>query len=295
MIISWLLWRAIQQPPRRHPLFQRAHARQPIRHHLVSTNLVLTIFLLLTVTVFLSREFTSFLSIIMLFVIPVAALQLLFSGSINGFRWAIQSAQALAVLRRDGNYDLLALTPAGPLGINWAVSTGILLKTINKAGSFTNWPVRILLMLPLVIFLGFQNTETDQPFLNALLMGLYLALFTLWFYSEDTQSLVLGGLTGMLVATYTRNRFELVAGTISILLSTQMLSYTGAIFMSIIVIPRLYALLNIQSWLTDYARLAAGFALLYLLREGLLWFLWHSLTRQLQVGVQIDSLPRQRA
>lgn len=286
-MITLYIWNALHRPPRTHRLFQLAVADLPPPRRLpVSNNLLLFGLALLTGAAFFSREFSSLISLLIFVTIPLAAANVIFTGPIYGLRWAMRSALLLARLRRSGVYELLCLTPPGPLNVNWMACTAILYKVVGTAALDVRslWPARMLLALPLVIYLTLQSGTLDQPGLNVVVMAAYLLLFIVWFCLEDMQSLALGGLLGMLSPTFTHDRLEVRAAAIVSYLGIQIASYSGAFFLFQVVLPRL---LNFETWLADLARPTLALALLWSLREGILQAAWSHLLSRLQAGPEV--------
>src|SRR5690606_13154606 len=186
-MITWQVWRAIKQPPRTHRLFRftlnEVRASQPA----IPQNIVIAGIVFLTLAAFLSREFSSFLSIFILLVIPLTAINFVLTGVIYGLVWAFRSGQTIARLRRTGLYDLLCLTPPGPLNLNWAVCVSVLYKSIGTSPIDMSaiWPARMFLILPLVVYQSIQQGGADRPCLLVLVMGVYLAAVMSWVYIKS--------------------------------------------------------------------------------------------------------------
>ena len=284
------VWNALQRPPRTHRLFQLASSDQLSPGRLpLSNNILLLALVLLTGAAFFSREFSSFISLLIFVAIPLAATNVIFTGPIYGLRWAVRSSQLIARLRRSGAYELLCLTPPGPLNVNWMACTAVLYKVIGTAAldARTLWPARMLLALPLVVYLTIQSGALEQQGVNVIVMSLYLVLFIIWFRLEDMQSMALGGLLGMLIPSFTRDRLEVRIGTLVSYFSIQFASYASAFVLFHMALPLLYASLDFDNWLADVSRPALALALLWSLREAILWFAWTHLLKRLQAGPEV--------
>ncbi len=119
----------------------------------------LVVVALAIVTILISTTLASILSFLILLAIPLLALRygLRFglTGINYGLRWAVAASDALVAFRRNGHYDLLCLTPPGPLGVNWAVCTGVFYRLL-EAGTYRPqdlWAGRMYLILPLTVLL----------------------------------------------------------------------------------------------------------------------------------------------
>jgi hypothetical protein len=289
-MITAHVWKALQRPPRTHRLFQLASVDVPAPRRLPISNSLLGLLLaLLAGAIFLSREFSSMLSLLIFFAIPLVVANVIFIAPLYGLRWALRSSRLIARLRRSGAYELLCLMPPGPLNVNWMLCTATLYKSIGTAALEARalWPTRMFLIVPLVVFLTIQSGMLDQPGLNVLIMGLYLALFVLWFRLEDMQSLTLGGLLGMLVPTFTHDYLQVRISAITGFLAVQFISYVAAFILFQAALPALYAALNFNTWLADLSRPALALTLLWALREGMLWAFWSHLLDRLQAGPEV--------
>lgn len=288
-MITSHVWNALQRPPRTHRLFQLAAADSTPRTLRIPNNILLPGLALLTGAAFFSREFSSILSLLIFAAIPLAAANIIFTGPIYGLRWAVRSAQLIARLRRSGVYELLCLTPPGPLNVNWMTCTAVLYKVVGTAAldARTLWPARMLLALPLIVYFTIQTGTLNQPGLNVVVMGTYLLLCILWFRLEDMQSMALGGVLAMLIPTLTRDRLEVRAAATVSYLGIQIASYSSAVFLFQTVLPRLFALLNFDTWLADIARPTLALVLLWSLREIFLHRAWSHLLERLQTGPEV--------
>lgn len=289
-MITLHVWNALQRPPRTHRLFQLVSTDTHKPGKLpVSNGIVWIALAIVTGAAFLSREFSSILSLLIFVTIPLAATNVIFTGLIYGLRWSVRSAQLIARLRRSGAYELLCLTPPGPLNVNWMACTAVLYKVIGTAAldARTLWPARMLLALPLVVFLTIQSNVLEQQGINVIVMSLYLLMFIAWFRIEDMQSMALGGLLGMLIPTFTRDALEVRIATLVSYFGIQFVSYASAFVLFQAVLPPLYASLNFDNWLADVSRPMLALALLWSLRESILFFAWTHLLNRLQAGPEV--------
>lgn len=293
LMISRRIWNAIKRPPRVHPLFRYVAADSVLSPgRSISSTAVFFIVLLLTVAALISREFSSALSLIIFLTIPLLVANFVFTGPIYGLRWAMRSGQAVATLRRLGSYDLLCLTPPGALNINWLTCTAVLHRHIGTTllQSQSLWPGRMFLVLPLVIFLSIQANVVGQPGLNTLVMSLYLLLTVVWFYLEDIQSMALGGLLGMLIPTYTSIVLEVNLLTIMVYLLVQLPIYLLVVVLLHTILPAIYTVAGFEGWLADISRPALVLTMLFGLREGILWLLWHHLAQRLHIERKLSLI-----
>ncbi len=288
-MITWRIWRALQQPPRAHHLFHMPLPESPSHPFTISARLLFGAVLGCTLLAFVSREFSSLIALLILLAIPVAVVNLILTGPIYGLRWAVQAGHVLARLRRSGVYIPLCMTPAGALNINWIVCAGVFYKVVraNMTDAQSLWPVRLFLIVPLAVFSSLQAQMTDQPGSLALVLSLYLALLIAWFLIEDAQSMALGGLLGMLIPVHARDPFEVNLGTVVGYLSVQIIAYSLAVVMWAIIVPYLYNTYGVTGGLADFGRLAITLGIVFTTRELMLGALWQHLSIQFNTEPEV--------
>jgi hypothetical protein len=291
-MMTWTLWRALQRPPRANRVFQMTLAEPRQTRRMLSNHALIAGVLLLTLIAVLSREFSSFLSLLILVIIPLTTLNFLLTGPIYGLRWAVQSAAAIARLRRSGLYELLCVAPPGPLNTNWLVCASVFHRLSDGVPleSQSLWPIRLLLSLPIIVYVSLQSGVTDRPVTLGVVMGLYLLLIILWFRIEDVQSMLLGGVLGMFVPAHTQDQVEVNIATIGGYLLIQLLAYLGAILLLYGVLPPLYSRLGFNGWLADYSRPALALFLLASTREVILRLLWQRLCSRLNIRAEVSLM-----
>ena len=294
-MISWELWRALQQPPRTHFLYKQIH-RPKLMNHSFADLAVVGIVALGVVVIIISKALATAVSFMVLLVVPLMALRfsVLFglTGMANGLRWAVASGQALTRFRRSGFYELLCLTPPGALGVNWAISTGVFYNLLQRARVQTGdlWALRMYLILPLTYFLTAQISESFLVMhpLNILLIMLFnFVLVVVWFRLEDAQSTTLGGLIGMLVPTYTRRSWEVRIGATGLYSFIQLSIYTLGIVCMVSIFPQVFRLLAVHGWLINFSNAALALTVIAVLREIINQLLWRNLVWRLDSGVDV--------
>lgn len=288
-MISLEFWQALQRPPRGHTLYKRVIRRDIISLDLLDNSLVVIVGIV-AVTILASTTFASIFLFLVLLSIPLLmlrfGLRFGFTGMANGLRWAMASGEALLVFRRNGLYDLLCLTPSGPLGVNWAVSTGVFYRLL-EGGRYQAqdlWAGRMYILLPLTLLFASRHQLSDQPLMLLLCMLLYLALVVAWFRLEDTQSITLGGLIGMLIPTYSRNSWEVRISTLGLFALIQISAYSLGLLLAAL-LADVYIDLQLEGWLGEYSRLALAMLILAALRELAIRILW----RRLLLRLNLDS------
>lgn len=110
----WRLWRALQDTPEMHPIFQRVHTlrgRADARIIWLGVTVVIITTALLAPSLF-------FLNMLLL---PL--LYAVFNVTLNTLIWAMNICQTIIQERLRGTYDLLCLTPDGALTVNWIICT----------------------------------------------------------------------------------------------------------------------------------------------------------------------------
>jgi hypothetical protein len=254
-ITSWKLWRLLHQPPLNHPLFSRVilpTGRQGVDWtDSISGLLMLTPLIIVT-------------------------------GAVYGLGWATSISNRIAQEHQREAFDLLSVTPPGALGTSWTIALGCMYlnQSFPRLNTTNTWFARSILLAPFLFILW-----------TTLMPPVATVVFLSAIYIDYFQSIVLGCLVGMIAPTYARNRLDarfLAFGVYSLL---QITIYVAFLLATFFILPHIYRLLNLQGWLADWSLSTLCVAVLYLLREGVILAVWHTLLNQLNATADIDALP----
>ena len=194
IVTTWTLWGHLFSPPA-HPLFKRARqsapAALPVRA-ILSWLIPLSGGLACCGTWVLLLQAGSSTPIFLLVTTG------LFS-TVYASWWAINTSVAIARQQAHGTYDALCTTPAGGLGVHWALCAASLhrkemlewIETLRRATTM----ILIFVFMLIVMLVTSQEKTLDPAVPLAMLLELVsLAIFP---YLEHVQATVLGSLVGM--------------------------------------------------------------------------------------------------
>jgi hypothetical protein len=267
------LWRALGNPPYTHPIFQRMSAL----YHYDEWS-----WPGLAQTILIHGQIWLWAAI---FVLDTRLLILMvFSGTVYGVIWSAVIGETLAAERQQGMYELLCMSPTGPLGVTWTLCTACL----HRGGAFAHvnsqeaWSVRLILFIPLLI--------SANMVLGRMLAGgsgvtfLGLVAFGVFFYFDHIQSIVLGSLFGMLAPHRAVNRVDARVWGMGGFLGVQLVTYLVFVLTAFAVLPVLYSGLAARGSMADIALAAISLGVCYLVREAMIAWLWRVLTNELNAA-----------
>jgi hypothetical protein len=288
--MTWKLWRALQRPPVRHPLYRRALLLRPAEG-LRFDDAVTLHFLWRLVLPLLFMSIFALTPIILPLVIVTP---LLLPVIINwcSIQWAVRTGGAIASENERGTYDLAALTPPGAFGASWTICSAC----IHRGSSFSDLHtfVRVLVkFLFLMTGIGFviailiaaarsPGVSAGAAFSQSTFVNLFhAAALVTAFYLDHVQSVVVGGLVGMLAPNYVRNHLDARAWGLFGYLLLQVGTYLLTWLIGFQVIPVLYEGLNLNSIYAEFSIPILRVAVFYGIREGIIAGLWLVLTGRL--------------
>lgn len=267
-MMTWRLWQAFKHPPATHPVFQRITAdRYEDRIELFT----------LLQRILTQGQIWFWL---LLFMLNMRALIfMVFSGTLYGAIWSVRISGAIAAERQNGRYDLLCSSPAGTVGATWAICTGCLHQNqaLEQITSQEAWSVRLILFIPIVISAPLIAHQIFSVTFSTTFVGI-VAVMTV-FYLDHIQSIVFGGLLGVLASHYAPNPLDQRLWALAGFFGLQIISYLIQIVVSFLILPALF-----RSISTGYAEV--GIALVsvltfYFVREIMVSQLWRIVVKQL--------------
>jgi hypothetical protein len=290
-MLTWKLWRALHEPPTHHPLFAHISKVKPSRlgHLLLFTfpmgivilAAILGLGVLRTPQVITTPIFNTYSAGVVAF--------LVFTGTLYGMVWSANISRILVRLRTDGKYDLLRLSTASELHLNWAVCTGYLHRNRSFSrvhGQKARLAQYILMVpgalaMPLMIGIASENEAYTMMLMTTVVHTVVLAGA---YYIDYAQSVIIGGLIGMIVPLYSRSEIDsrMVAGFS--FLALQISSYAITWWLGFVALPSLYTHLNIGSGYPGLSLHLLQLLIFYACREAIISGLWNTLQRQLPAG-----------
>lgn len=295
---TWKLWRALQTPPIKHPLFDRVTGKQAIRlSRYISMMGPVGITLLIVIfavgiwhapTIILPTLFNPSVALPLLF--------LLFTGTIYGLVWAASISQIITRMRLQGKYDLLRLSQPSALVINWVICTGYLYRnhSFTRISEQRAWITRLLLMIPvamiLPVLIGFIAAE-QQTGLMLLSTFIHVLALAAAFYVDHVQSAVLGSLIGMHVPNHSRSESDSAVLAGLLFLTLQTLGYGIAWMLGFVLLPQMYIMTQADGLFIEFSLPLIRLLMFYMTREIFINLLWLRLTRQLEANpAELDLL-----
>lgn len=256
MLTTWKLWRVLKKPPETHPLYQRTVETKghPIPWY---TGLAELIGVLLFVPM------------------------IVFTSAVYSMGWVVGISSSIAKERRQGTYDLLALSPGGPLGINWAVCLGCLYRNqiYRSINTRDAWIARFVIISILLFTLSAPFLGSDASAGQMLVALVYVAAVIAIVYLDHIQSILLSSLTGMLTPTYTTEQFNAQLWAFSVFVGVQTASYVATLLVTFVIVPALLP----EGAAAQIIAVVIGVSVFYGLREAVIGQMWRLLKERLNV------------
>ncbi len=276
MTATGKLWHALNRPPALHPLFQRTvllpyyERRRSLSWAGMVIDLVMG----------LARHSPT----ILLFLIPLI---LPLIGITYGIDCALRVGSAIAREHENATFNLLSLSPPGPLGASWAVCASALyrdrdferLHNIMRACAIIAGSIMAVITLFLLIGDAFSRDSYQASILMATLAHVLALVGAI--YIDYVQSATLGTLVGMIVPTYTRTRIDTSLFSFGVFLLLQIGGYLMAFIVGFTLLPALFTRLG---WMDDGSAILLSLCrvgALFLAREILIAGLWRFLIARL--------------
>lgn len=255
--MTWKLWQALKRPPTRHHLFRRTFAAtdEPFPWYIGCSQ---------------------FLALI--FIVPILA----FAGAIYGMGWAVGVSNVLGKERQRKSFDLLSLSPSGPLGISWALSLGYLYhhRTFRNINDTFNLLLRLsagtMLLVPVVLIVNWQGDGFNFFTFVLSLAALWVAL-----YLDHVQSLLLAPLVGIAVTLLTDNRLNAQLYAFAAYTGLQLMTYLVTLLVGFVIVPGLFAWFGLPDGFAVLLLIPLRLGLFYAVREAQIALLWGWLTREM--------------
>lgn len=251
------LWRTLKRPPTRNPLFRRVYTRaeQPAPWYVGCVRWV-------GVLLFL----------------PIIA----FAGLIYGFGWSAGVATQLGRERESRRFDLISLTPPGPLGMSWAAALGYLyhLRVFRNNNDLTNLLVRsafsALFLTGLALLFDMAVAFGAIGFAQLIMLWLTLVLALI---VDHAQSVVVAILSGIVAAHAAGQRLSAQLYAFALYSGVQIMTYLVTLALGFALIPPIPG--------RDNSLLTLGLVLFRLIlfvgtRELLIGLLWRWADRALE-------------
>jgi hypothetical protein len=286
IMFSWNLWRSLQNPPLKHPIFRRAN--MPTSTYAVKSRRFPVVSALLSLLVLIVAAKMLQLNVLIVLVsLPILLIMLMMASPfllpfvIFGFGVyvATRISHIVFMEKQHATYDLLHLPPIPTIRIDWTLATGVLYRghvfeLLNNAVQFTLFGAGIVVFIIIAIFWATGNAIIVPELINIVVI---LALF----YTGYIQSIVLSLILGLLVPQYAANVEQNTFNAAFAYIMIQCGTYLLALLLSFGLLPMLYNQLHIQHPWADMSLLLWCSILIYGSREWAIVSLWRYLVYRL--------------
>lgn len=295
-MVTRKLWRAVNSPPPRSPIYLRAFASRfhteerrpfhvPLLRQITAISKDLGVLVLPIVLILFGTPFLILLFYIALLISP---LLLPLANTVHGLAHAISASSGIARERDRQTYDVLCATPPGMLGMHWSYCTGWL----YDHSSFRTPLLGVLVIGIIANVVGITSQVIfggdGAPPLTIMVRGLALSAI---FIIDYTQTIIVSSLTVLLVPTSGENESNTRLRAAGMFLTLQMCVYLPTLLVAVVALPGTFRLIHV-----DPATGALISPLLYLaffvaLREIIIVGLWRRVEINLNATrVELDAI-----
>ena len=281
-MLSFKLWRALNHPPRNHPLFSFVLARANRDEFKITSGFFMWLFMCSMLTFFWTIVFDWLLYVFLgLFVL---------CNTFYALRWALRISETISSEKEQRRYDLLASLPFGMLGTSWAISTGC----VHRRSSFRRVPyiiqVSVIVVAMTIVFnigvtlLAMSNGGTEDLRLanrDLLYVSMSILPFLIVFYVDHLYSLVTAILFGMLASLDVRMPIEAKVRALLGFLTMQVVIYTLSVLVAVWGLPQIFAYIGLGGLWAIAVDALISIAIFLILREALVRRMWQYITRAL--------------
>lgn len=216
-------------------------------------------------------------------------------GSLIGVNAAIGVSSVVAAEYNNGRWDVVALTPAGLIGANWALATRFLrtnrrLRQLHRliSGIFIAVALWVIFGVGLTSFLLLDTTSLGVVLEDAIALPINTVMFVGLLYIDSRLSTIVGALIGMAMPTFTLSRLDASINAVMMFLVTQFVTYVVIFVMAFWLPGVLLAALRVEGWLF-HSLIHCALALA--VRELSLWFVWEWAALRLNTDLtELESL-----
>jgi hypothetical protein len=216
---------------------------------------------------------------------------LFITGIVYGLDCALRVSHAIVQECEKDTFQLLSLSPPGPLGTSWTMCTSSLYR--NREFAQLHMIVKSSVMVAAVItavlgglvLLGQSPTFNRyyQPMMPTVIILANLTGIFIAIYAEYVQSALVGCLVGMLIPTYVKSTMDAGLYAFSVFLLVQTSAYFLTALIDFSILPSLYQLFNFYGELADVSLSVLRVGVFILVREGIVQLMWRQLVQRLNV------------
>lgn len=274
---TWLLWRALQSPPTKNPLFlQMQTIVKPswLDRFWDGLNVALVLLLFIKPPIFA------------LIILSIPIVYPMLSSTLYGVLFSMRTSTMIFARRQQGSYDLIRISPVGAWASFWAVCAGSVhrnddLKRLNR---YLKRILTILLGLGLMLLFASPILPTEHLRTEFITMAMVVFTVQALMILELTQSSVLSSLMGMMFAITAHTTVDSRIGALVGFLMIQLTTYlTSLVLLSSFLYPRL-VIADTSSAIATFVGCIALMGYVAILRELIISILWRLISRQLNTS-----------
>ncbi len=233
-----------------------------------------------------------------MFFISVAALPALFfplllfapillimlSGTLYGTIWAINISSVIIRERQRGTYELLSVSPGGPLATNWALCAGRLHRdrSFERVYAAITWILRLILGFAFLAGISVVFSPAEYRRLSVALFAFGITALVIIAYIDYTQSVVLSSLVSIIISSVTRNISDARLWAFLAFLTLQVITYLLAIIALFPVLESIYDYLLLTGAYAELSLTAIRVIIFYAIRETVIALLWRVLVTRIE-------------
>ncbi len=214
---------------------------------------------------------------------------LLVMGPIYGLAWVVGISGNVVNTMSSGQYDLLALTPGGPLTMCWAIARATLdrNRTFANANALNTWAGRLML-IGVVYFAVVQAPRAraggrlDLPLIELAALIAFIAV-------DHVQAIVFAVLIGMAAPTLATDRSSVRTAAFAAYAGVQLGSYAATVIVTTMMLTVLDAA-GLKAFPTTALSLTGGLVFFAGTREWLIHGLWRWLLDRLNADAALDHI-----
>jgi len=291
--LSWRLWQALRHPVYRHPTFRRVRRQvyvEPdwfnqlwLRYLWRAMVFIFWVYILfhdprLLILILMAPALIVLFFIAVPFTLPFVII-------IYSTYLALMISMSIRKEQDSYTYDLLCVSPAGSLPINWHIGSGVFYR--GELSQQLDGIVRLVLMVSggvlltlAVLALLFSGWFSESFIVDALRVFRIMfeaAVVAAIFYTGYVQSMVLSLIIGILLPHSGLYHAELQLATVVSTLALQISTYMAAL---LLIIPLNISFYGQTLWLDLFLRLLA-FIIVYAIRDLVIVGLWRILVPRL--------------
>lgn len=274
---TWFLWKALQAPPRKNPLFEQM---QGVRRA-SWLDRVWNLFMgLMLVMLFIKPP----IFVISILLIPV--IYPILSSTLYGVLFSLRTSSTVFTKRQQGSYDLIRLTPGGAWQAFWGVCAGSVHHNgdLDRLYHYLKRIMTILLTMGtfmLAASLILPTIELKNEFAT---MGVVMFSSIALMYLELSQLSIISILMGLLFAIYAKNTVDSRIGALFGFLAVQLSIYLTAAVLAISVLyPRLTGV-DSPSVVNMLVACITLVVYIFMFREIVMLILWRLISRGLNTA-----------